>query len=58
MNVLIDQFQAEMNILEIVAQAVNSILAEYGLECGLGWVTPVQKILGWVGLDSFAVGLG
>jgi len=45
-------------ILEIIAQAVNSILAEYGQEYGLGWVTPVQKNhgLGWVG--PFAVGLG
>jgi len=26
-------------ILEIIAQAVNNILAEYGIpECGLGWV--------------------
>ena len=24
----------------------------------LGWVTPVKKIMGWVGLDPFAVGLG
>ena len=25
---------------------------------GLGWVTPVQKIMGWVGFGPFAVGLG
>jgi len=45
-------------ILEIIAQAVNSILAEYCIpECGLGWVTLVQKIMGWVGFGPFAVGL-
>ena len=29
-----------------------------GIWVGLGWVTPVQKIMGLVWLDPFAVGLG
>jgi len=44
---------------EIMAQAVNSILTVRNMGwVGLGWVTPVQKIMGLVGLDPFAVGLG
>ena len=42
----------------IIAQAVNSILAEYVLEYGLGWVGLRQFKKSWVGLGPFAVGLG
>ena len=35
-----------------IAQAVNSILAEYGLEYGLGWVGSRQFNKSWVGLGE------